>query len=187
MRMGVVWVAAIALGAGLALSAQEKPSPPQPPTPQKPGRSEPTFQWPSIAPGVDYTLPTEAEIKAPLDRVRDFFVRSTPYRIIDTATGAAVTDLRTPSQDGRHRHAYRASSTTGPIRSGVTLAGMLHVADVTGDKSFEEYTYKNFDFIFDHLEYLPRSGEARSVRSRRATAGCSTCTNSMTAARSARR
>jgi hypothetical protein len=178
-------VAAIVLGAGLALSAQEKPSPPQPPTPEKPGRSEPTFQWPSIAPGVDYTLPTEAEIKASLDRVRDFFVRSTPYRIIDTATGAVVTDLRTPSKT------VGIDTTTGEFNDwtysiGVTLAGMLHVADVTGDKSFESYTYKNFAFIFDHLEYF-RAQRRRLVRSRRGTAGCSTCTNSMTAARSAPR
>ena len=43
---------------------------------------------------------------------------------------------------------------------GVTLAGMLHVADVTGDKSFEQYTYKNFDFIFDHLEYFRAQAKA---------------------------
>jgi len=39
---------------------------------------------------VDYVLPTEGEVKATLDRIRDYFVRSTPYRIIDTATGAPV-------------------------------------------------------------------------------------------------
>lgn len=37
---------------------------------------------------------------------------------------------------------------------GVTMAGMLHVGDVTGDKRFEEYTRKNFRFIFDHLEFF---------------------------------
>ena len=37
---------------------------------------------------------------------------------------------------------------------GVTMAAMLQVADVTGDKRFEEYTRKNFDFIFEHIEYF---------------------------------
>ena len=37
---------------------------------------------------------------------------------------------------------------------GVVLAGMLHVADVTGDTSYRDYTLKNFDFIFDHLDYF---------------------------------
>jgi len=54
----------------------------------RPGRSDPAFAAPSIGPGVDYTVPSEAEIKAVLDRIRDHFVRSTPYRIVDTATGA---------------------------------------------------------------------------------------------------
>src|SRR5829696_105817 len=95
MRKCVSWMMAILLLA--VVDAQEKPTPAQP-MPQKPGRSEPTFQWPSIAPGVDYTLPTEAEIKAPLDRIRDFFVRSTPYRVIDTENGSVVTDFSKPSK-----------------------------------------------------------------------------------------
>ena len=37
---------------------------------------------------------------------------------------------------------------------GVVLAGMLLASDVTGDQSFQQYTLKNFDFIFDHLDYF---------------------------------
>lgn len=159
MRIALVGLAVSTLLAGGMLRAQEKPSAPQPPTPQKPGRSEPNFQWPSIAPGVDYTLPTEAEIKAPLDRVRDFFVKSTPYRIIDTATGKTVTDLTTPSQTvGIDLREGEFNDWTYSI--GVTMAGMLHATDVTGDKSFEAYTYKNFDFIFDHIEYFRAQAKA---------------------------
>src|ERR1022692_5196770 len=62
------------------------------------GRSDPSLSQPSRAPGVDYVLPTEGEIKATLDRIRDYFVRSTPYRIIDTATGAPVEDLTKPTK-----------------------------------------------------------------------------------------
>ena len=51
------------------------------------GKSDPSFTQPSIGAGVDYTLPSEAEVVKPLERVRDYFVRSTPYRIVDTATG----------------------------------------------------------------------------------------------------
>ena len=158
MRIRLACLTAAVLGA-VVLGAQEKPSPAPPPAPPKPGRSEPTFQWPSTAPGVDYTLPTEAEIKAPLDRIRDFFVRSTPYRIIDTETGAPVTDLRTPSKTaGVDVREGEFNDWTYSI--GVTLAAMLQVADVTGDKSFEAYTYRNFDFIFDHLEYFRRAGQS---------------------------
>ena len=65
---------------------------------QRPGRSDPAFSQPSLAVGVDYTVPTEAEIKIVLDRIREHFVRSTPYQIIDTATGQPVTDLSKPTK-----------------------------------------------------------------------------------------
>lgn len=152
MRAGALWVFT-ALIAGAVLAAQERPSAPHPPIPQKPGRSEPTFQWPSIAPGVDYTLPTEAEIKAPLDRIRDYFVRSTPYRVIDTKTSQPIADFSTPTElAGIDLREGEFNDWTYSM--GVTMAAMLHVADVTGDRSFEAYTRKNFNFIFDHIEFF---------------------------------
>ena len=39
---------------------------------------------------------------------------------------------------------------------GVVLAAMLHVTEVTGDTSFQDYAFKNFDFIFTHLPYFKR-------------------------------
>lgn len=62
----------------------------------QPGRSDPSFSQPSIAPGVDYTVPTEADIKAVLDRIRAYFVRATPYRIINTDTNQPIPDLSRP-------------------------------------------------------------------------------------------
>lgn len=153
MRAGLVWMLSASIAAGAALAAQEKPTAPQPPLPQKPGRSEPGFQWPSIAPGVDYTLPSEAEVKAPLDRIRGFFERSTPYRVIDTATGRPITDLTKPTKTaGIDMRDGEFNDWTYSM--GVAMAGMLHASDVTGDKAFEQYTRKNFQFIFDHLEYF---------------------------------
>ncbi|HYN41680.1 MAG TPA: glycoside hydrolase family 88 protein, partial [Thermoanaerobaculia bacterium] len=117
------------------------------------GRSEASFQQPSLAPGVDYTLPAEGDIKATLDRVRGYFERSTPYAIIDTETGAKVTDLGKPRKsvgiDNRH-----GDYNDWTYSMGVVLAGMLQVTDVTGDERFAAYTLKNFDFIFDHLAYF---------------------------------
>jgi len=118
-----------------------------------PGRSEPSFQQPSLAPGVDYVVPTEAEVKATLDRIRDYFVRSTPYRIIDTQTGQTITDFSQPTKTaGVDNRSGQFNDWDYPM--GVVLAGMLQIADVTGDTSFRDYTFKNFDFIFDHLDYF---------------------------------
>ena len=120
---------------------------------QPPGRSDPSFSQPSRAPGVDYVLPTEAEIKATLDRIRDYFVRSTPYRIIDTATGAPITDLAKPTRTaGIDLRQGQFNDWDYPM--GVVLAAMLQAADVTGDAAYADYALKNFDFIFDHLDYF---------------------------------
>jgi unsaturated rhamnogalacturonyl hydrolase len=114
---------------------------------------DPAFSQPSVAPGVDYTVPTKAEIKATLDRIRDHFVQATPYRIIDVATGAPITDFSRPVRnagiDARH-----GEYNDWTYSMGVVLAAMIHASEVTGDPSFLAYTLKDFDFIFDHLDYF---------------------------------
>jgi rhamnogalacturonyl hydrolase YesR len=122
------------------------------------GKSDPAFSQPSRPSGVDYTLPTEAEIKAVLDRVRGHFERSTPYRVIDTATGTPATDLSTPIKTAG------IDTRTGEFNDwtysmGVVYAGMLLASDVTGDPRFQQYTIRNFDFIFDHLDYFRRQAK----------------------------
>ncbi len=122
------------------------------------GRSDPSFTQPSLAPGVDYTIPTEAEIKRVLDRVRTYFERSTPYRVIDTQSGAVITDLTRPTK------AAGIDTTTGEFNDwtysmGVVLAGMLLVTDVTGDARYQQYALRDFDFIFDHLDYFRRQAK----------------------------
>ena len=117
------------------------------------GRSEPSFSQPSRAPGVDYVVPSEAGIKATLDRIRDYFIHSTSYQIIDTATGQPITDfshpIRTAGLDLRENQ-----NIDWEYSMGVVLAGMLLATDVTGDVKYQEYTLKNFDFILGHLDYF---------------------------------
>ena len=126
---------------------------------EKTGRADPSFAQPSLAPGVDYTVPTEAEIKAVLDRVRDYFVTNTPYRIIDTETNQPITDFSTPVKTaGIDSRVNEFNDWTYPM--GVVLAAMIHISDVTGDQSYQAYSIKNFDFIFDHLDYFKRQAAA---------------------------
>ena len=119
----------------------------------RPGRSDSSFQQPSIAAGIDYTVPTEAEIKADLDRILTYYVRSTSFEIIDTATGKPITDFTHPIKTAGPRQ------TTGEFgdwtySNGVALAGMIQVTQATGDKRFEDYTLKTFDFIFRNEPYF---------------------------------
>ena len=118
----------------------------------------------SLIPSIDtrkvtYSVPEEAEIKAALDRIRGYFVRVTPYRVIDTGTGQLITDFKTPTKS--------AAIDMRPGRfndweysMGVVLAGMLLASDITGDVSYRDYALKNFDFIFDHSDYFEKQVEA---------------------------
>ncbi len=120
-----------------------------------PGRSDPSFAQPSLAPGVDYTVPTETDIKQVLDRVRGYFERSTRYRVIDTGTGTPLADTARPTKTaGIDTSTGEFNDWTYPM--GVVLAGMLQITDVTGDARYQQYALKNFDFIFDHLDFFRR-------------------------------
>ncbi len=123
------------------------------------GRADPGFSQPSLPVGADYTVPSEAEIKAVLDRIRDHVVLVTPYRVIDTATGQPITDfaraIKTAGVDLRTSEFNDWTYSTG-----VLLAAMLRVTEATGDASYQAYTLKNFDFIFDHLDYFRRQAAA---------------------------
>jgi len=125
----------------------------QAPTRINPGRSDPSFTQPSIAPGVDYTVPSESEIRADLDRVLAYYVRSTSYEIIDTASGKPITDFTRPIKSAGIK-AQPGEFADWTYSNGVALAGMLQVSDATGDKRFQNYTLKTFDFIFDHEPYF---------------------------------
>lgn len=123
------------------------------------GRSDPSFSQPSVAPGVDYTVPSEADVRAVLDRIRDHFVRSTPYRIVDRETGAVITDFTNPTKTAGI-DTGKGEFNDWTYSMGVVLAAMIHVSDVTKDPSFQAYAIKNLDFIFDHLDYFRRQAKA---------------------------
>jgi len=121
-------------------------------TPPK-GRSDASFTQPSLPSGVDYVVPTEAEIKAAIDRIFGYIQRSTAYRIIDTQTGQPITDFTNPTKTaGVDTRAGQFNDWDYPV--GVLLASLFNVSDVTGDSRYSDYALKNFDFIFDHLDYF---------------------------------
>ncbi len=133
--------------------------------PQTPGHSDPSFSEPSLAPGVDYKVPTEPEIKTTLDHILSYFVRSTTYRIVDVDTGIAITDFSHPVKSAGV-DLSNGEFNDWTYSTGVALAGMLQVTDVTGDPRYQEYALKNYDFIFDHLDYFRRQASQFGAQSR---------------------
>jgi unsaturated rhamnogalacturonyl hydrolase len=79
--------------------------------------------------------PTEASIRAVMNRVHGYLLQATPLRPINGSTGAAV------SLDSMPRNVALGSTTLPLItyESGVTYQGMLRAAQSTGDQRFRTY------------------------------------------------
>jgi unsaturated rhamnogalacturonyl hydrolase len=102
---------------------------------------------------VPYGIPQVKDIKEVLDRVKNYFVESTPYRIIDSKTGETIKDFTEPNKNAVVDYS-KGEFNLWSYTMGVVYAGMNLATDVTGDKSFANYAIKNYDFIFDNLPYF---------------------------------
>jgi rhamnogalacturonyl hydrolase YesR len=103
--------------------------------PSSPSQLNPTRLDPAYP--VPYEPASVGEIKAVLDRVLGYVEGATPIRIIDRETKQPVTDLsQLPANAGLERTDFMLTS----YEWGVTYSGMLHVAAVTGDLRYRDYT-----------------------------------------------
>jgi rhamnogalacturonyl hydrolase YesR len=117
-------------------------------SPNDPNRAQPAYPVP-------YAPAKPEEIKAVLDRVLGYLEQATPIKIINRDTREPVTDLANlPANVGLDRTDFVLTS----YEWGVTYSGMLHVAEVTGDARFRDYTAKRLSGIATiaaHLRQQP--------------------------------
>ena len=100
---------------------------------------------------VPYGPPTASGIKTILDRIYHYLDAATPAQLIDRNTRQPLSDIS------------RADTNTvfapGDFRLlsyewGVVYAGMLQVAEATGDTAFAQYTYKRQQLVADAFPAL---------------------------------
>ncbi|MFA7228075.1 MAG: glycoside hydrolase family 88 protein, partial [Melioribacteraceae bacterium] len=112
---------------------------------------------------IPYLIPEPADIKKVLDRVKNYFVETTKYNVIDSKTGKVITDFSEPDKnaiiDNSKGEFIQWSYTMGVVYSGMNL-----VTDVTGDKSYVDYAFRNYDFVFDNLPYFRKIDEKFGAR-----------------------
>ena len=102
---------------------------------------------------IPYDVPKVKDIKEVLDRVKKYFVETTPYAIIDSVTGEEIKDFSDIDKDAVI-DTRRGEFNLWTYTMGVVFNGMNLVTDVTGDKSFADYAIKDYDFVFDKLPYF---------------------------------
>ena len=125
---------AIALPISRAAIAQSTPMQIHTPPQQDPGVYSGRLK-------VDFPTPYEPatieQIRATLERVHAYVDLAAPVQVIDGETGAAVTDLeKLPTRVALARTDIQILT----YEWGVTYAGMLRSAQVTGDKRYSDYT-----------------------------------------------
>jgi rhamnogalacturonyl hydrolase YesR len=130
-----VRVSVISFGLGVAVTAAGQSSP-------KVHTTSPQAD-PGVYSGrvkVDYPTPyepaTEEQIRAVLERVQAYLLDASPVRVIDADTGEAASLDKLPDRVAL----ARTDLLIATYEWGVTYAGLLRVAEVTGDARYRDYT-----------------------------------------------
>lgn len=103
-------------------------------------------------------LPKVDDIKKAITCIKDNYVKSTVYKIINTRTGEVITDFsKVIPEAGNDTRSN--DFTDWAYTNGVLYSAFIRASEVTGDSSFTKYVVKNYDFIFDHLQYFQKQTE----------------------------
>jgi unsaturated rhamnogalacturonyl hydrolase len=93
---------------------------------------------------VPYRIPSVDSVKYVLDKVYHYLNSVTPAEFVNGKTNDVVSDLsKLDTNVIFKRGDFRLTS----YEWGVTYSGMLHVAEITGDKKFSDYTRKRMQII----------------------------------------
>jgi unsaturated rhamnogalacturonyl hydrolase len=108
---------------------------------------------------IPYHLPKKEEIVEVLGRIRAYLDKAAPVRIINDRTGDQITDLATPVMEAYTDRGEAGAFYNLDYTMGVTHAGMLLCAEVTGDRAFTDFTARHMKFIADALPYFQAQDE----------------------------
>lgn len=102
-----------------------------------------------------YVVPAPAEIKAVLDRLKDYTVAHSSFKVFDNQTGLEITE---PDLAHLNPHAVvdrRLGSLNGwDYTNGVIFSAFAMIGDATGDASYREHNVRFYDFIFKWRPYF---------------------------------
>jgi unsaturated rhamnogalacturonyl hydrolase len=107
-----------------------------------------------------YEVPATDSIETVLAKIRDYLSAGTQLRIIDRTTNETITDFSKLNKNADLDNGDHGLFNIWAYTQGVTYAGMLKLAEVTGDKEYSDYALKCMNFYFDNLAYFKRIDSA---------------------------
>ncbi|NJK97202.1 MAG: glycoside hydrolase family 88 protein [Bacteroidales bacterium] len=106
--------------------------------------------------GFAYGVPDTADVKMLLDRMFTYLNKVTPAQLEDSRTNTPVTDFeRIDKFTQLKKGDFRLTS----YEWGVTYSAMLRLAEVTGDKKFNDYVNERFTFLGTIAPYFKKQLE----------------------------
>jgi unsaturated rhamnogalacturonyl hydrolase len=105
-----------------------------------------------------YGLPKLEDIKSAIGRIKDFYVRSTDYRIVDIKSGTEIKDLSVPNPLAGN-DVTKNGFTNWDYPNGVLYSALTAASELFQDTSYINYAIRNYDFIFDHLPYFQKQAQ----------------------------
>jgi len=87
-------------------------------------------------------------------RVADYIIQTTSFQFTNTKTGEKFSS--TKGKDTTNNVKAESKYNKWQYVNGVLTVGMLRVADVLHDSRYSDYSRKNFNFIFDNLDYFKK-------------------------------
>lgn len=102
---------------------------------------------------IPYVNPTEAGIKASLDKVKNYVIYASAFEYFNQKTGDRITPNSTPSVDAVLNQRGGKFNEWG-YTIGVLMGGMNKVTEITGDSSYLKHAINYYNFFYDFLPYF---------------------------------
>jgi unsaturated rhamnogalacturonyl hydrolase len=87
-------------------------------------------------------------------RVADNIIRTTSFQFVNTKTGEKFTS--TKGKDTTNDVKAESKFNKWQYVNGVLTVGMLRIAGALNDPKYSDYSQRNYNFIFDNLEYFKK-------------------------------
>ncbi|WP_370479535.1 glycoside hydrolase family 88/105 protein [Tamlana flava] len=103
---------------------------------------------------VPYEFPKVENIKDVLNRIRVYYEESSNQTIVDSKTGAQITDFKSFNKDAVPSKGF---SSEWSYTHGVVLSAFEYIDDVIDDDSFFENNTKFYDYVLKNLSYFQKN------------------------------
>lgn len=107
------------------------------------------------------TKPSNAETEIILRKVADNIIKSTSFKFVNSKTGESFTS--TKGKDTSIHVKAESKFNKWMYVNGVLAVGMVRMSEVLKDKTYAAYPQKNYNFIFDNLDYFKKQYDAGST------------------------